>query len=307
MDLDGQSIEKRDFPVVRRGYEPAAVDAHLHSVANAVRELSEKTRRGESVGATAAAQVQGIIDAAEASAAQMLGDAKAEAANTIEQARLSAEGTRSDAIAQSDAYVAAVAAAAATLRSRVESMDADLQTLLDTLRSGGSRLAQELGAIEHDLASLYDAAGARRGTQSQSPEPRGLAAVPLAAAELPAAAAISPSTAASPATTVLPPAAMVAPSPASPSPAPASSSAASGVRSPSSTEAGSPASGNGELSAGAGAAPPPSADIDGARLIALNMALNGDSPEQTEHYLAEHFDLPERAKLVAEVYAAIEG
>jgi hypothetical protein len=65
--------------------------------------------------------------------------------------------------------------------------------------------------------------------------------------------------------------------------------------------------GNGALPASADASSPASADIDGARLIALNMALNGDSREQTERYLAEHFDLPDREKLIAEVYAAIEG
>jgi hypothetical protein len=55
------------------------------------------------------------------------------------------------------------------------------------------------------------------------------------------------------------------------------------------------------------AAPAPSADLDGARLVALNMALNGQSRGDTERYLAENFDLADRAKLVDEVYAAIEG
>ena len=48
-------------------------------------------------------------------------------------------------------------------------------------------------------------------------------------------------------------------------------------------------------------------DLDGARLIALNMALNGESRTDTERYLAENFELPDRLKLIDEVYAAIEG
>jgi hypothetical protein len=48
-------------------------------------------------------------------------------------------------------------------------------------------------------------------------------------------------------------------------------------------------------------------DLDGARLIALNMALNGEPREQADRYLAEHFDLSDREKLLDEVYAAIEG
>ena len=55
---------------------------------------------------------------------------------------------------------------------------------------------------------------------------------------------------------------------------------------------------------GAGAA---GGDLDGARLIALNMALNGESRADTERYLAENFQLPDRLKLIDEVYAAIEG
>ncbi|HEX4466337.1 MAG TPA: hypothetical protein VH025_04060, partial [Solirubrobacteraceae bacterium] len=50
-----------------------------------------------------------------------------------------------------------------------------------------------------------------------------------------------------------------------------------------------------------------SSDIDGARLIALNMALNGESRADTERYLAENFQIPDRLKLIDEVYAAIEG
>jgi len=48
-------------------------------------------------------------------------------------------------------------------------------------------------------------------------------------------------------------------------------------------------------------------DVEGARLIALNMALNGQSREETDRYLAENFDLPDRKRLLDEVYASVEG
>jgi hypothetical protein len=48
-------------------------------------------------------------------------------------------------------------------------------------------------------------------------------------------------------------------------------------------------------------------DLDGARLVALNMALSGESREQTDRYLADSFQLSDRAKLLDEVYAAVEG
>jgi hypothetical protein len=58
--------------------------------------------------------------------------------------------------------------------------------------------------------------------------------------------------------------------------------------------------------------PPPApkdeeADAEGARLIALNMALNGEPREATDKYLAENFNLSERDKLLDEVYASVEG
>jgi hypothetical protein len=54
-------------------------------------------------------------------------------------------------------------------------------------------------------------------------------------------------------------------------------------------------------------AAPRNGDLDGARLTALNMALSGEPREKTDRYLAENFELPDREKLIAEVYAAIEG
>jgi len=46
-------------------------------------------------------------------------------------------------------------------------------------------------------------------------------------------------------------------------------------------------------------------DSEGARLIALNMALNGTSREETDRYLAENFDLHDREALLDEVYARV--
>jgi hypothetical protein len=51
----------------------------------------------------------------------------------------------------------------------------------------------------------------------------------------------------------------------------------------------------------------PDADAEGARLIALNMALNGESREAADKYLAENFDLGDRGALLDEVYASVEG
>ena len=56
------------------------------------------------------------------------------------------------------------------------------------------------------------------------------------------------------------------------------------------------------------AEPAPSAaddDSDGARLIALNMALNGTPRDETDRYLSENFELVDREALLDEVYARV--
>lgn len=285
VELDRLSIEKRDFPVVRRGYEPAAVDAHLRAVAGAAAELSSQARRGESVGAAAASQVQVILDAAEAASAQIVGDAQRQAAGTIQEAQLAAQQTRSEAIAAAQAHIAAVAQATAALRSRVEAMDVELHGLAETLRGATGKLAQDLGAVERDMAALYDAASGRRATEGD-----------VAPASIPAPV---------PASALL----AEAEPPTAPAPAIASASSASAPADLPVT----PVSEAAEAHAGETYEPPAgtsetrAADVDGARLIALNMALNGDSREETDRYLEQHFDLPQREKLIDEVYAAVEG
>jgi hypothetical protein len=47
-----------------------------------------------------------------------------------------------------------------------------------------------------------------------------------------------------------------------------------------------------------------STDVDGARLVALDMALEGEPREAAGRYLEEHFDIPEREQLLDSVYAA---
>ena len=47
--------------------------------------------------------------------------------------------------------------------------------------------------------------------------------------------------------------------------------------------------------------------VEGARVIALNMALNGSSREETARYLSENFQLDDPDALLDEVYARVPG
>ena len=46
MALDRQAVERRDFPISRRGYDPAAVDAHLRALASELEELQRARAAG---------------------------------------------------------------------------------------------------------------------------------------------------------------------------------------------------------------------------------------------------------------------
>lgn len=276
MDLDRQAIERRDFPVTRRGYEPAAVDAHLRALASEFEEHRRAASGGESsLASTAGTQVQSILAATEAAAADIESQALEHAHSVREAADADAQRTRGEAIERARAHTAAVAQATAALLERIESMDGELGSLLESLRGGGGRLATDLAALGHGMGELYDAAStSAESAAAHNPSPP-------AGPRPPAGSEVRAQT---------PPAAP--PRAAAPTGSPAGSDALSPTVSPGPTRSASPAT---------------AGDLDGARLIALNMALNGDSREEAERYLAEHFQSIDRLQLIDEVYAAIEG
>jgi DivIVA domain-containing protein len=271
VDFDRQAIERRDFPIGRRGYDPAAVDAHLRALAAEFEELRRASAGGgqHSLASTAASQVQSILNAAETAAADIERQALEAARDTRAEADRDAERTREDAIKQAREHVAAVAQATSVLLERVSSMDGEASALVESLRAGAARLANDLAAVETNMGELYDAASGRASGPGSNPP-----------------ASSNPAPAAAPAPAAPPP----VPAPAAPSEEPKSSGPQP-----------APAS-----SGSAGETPPENGDLDGARLIALNMALNGESRADAERYLAENFNLIDRQKLIDEVYAAIE-
>jgi DivIVA domain-containing protein len=223
--LDRQSIMRDDFPSNRRGYDPAAVDAHLDRIATEVEELRRQAAAPAPpppapLSAQAGEQVKAIVEAAERGAQEIRDAAHAEARE----------------------HVANVTAAADRLRERIEQMERDMTQLVVDLRSGAEKLRADLDELQAGTAALSQARA----------EP---------------AAAAAPE-----------PAAVVAPEPAA--------AAARGPATP---------------------AAPKNGDSAAARIVALDMALSGTPREDTDQYLAEHYDLPARAALLDEVYAAAGG
>jgi DivIVA domain-containing protein len=299
VELDSQGIERRDFPIVRRGYDPASVDAHLRALAADVEELQrEASSRGrESLASTAGTQVQGILEAAQATAETIERGAAQDAQGVRDAANADARRTREEAVARAQEHVAAVSQATEVLLARVGTIDGETRALVESLRAGAGRLAGDLARVEAEMGALYDAAAGRAGGGEGLEEAKVQVAIESTATDAaagPEEAVIAPVWQAS------------------------VDDVASAANEPEPNSNGGPHP-VAALPAVEHSTEPPAAhptdalavptreDLDGARLVALNMALNGDSREETGRYLAENFDVPDRERLLDEVYAAIEG
>jgi DivIVA domain-containing protein len=311
VELDRQGIERRDFPIVRRGYDPASVDTHLRALAAEIEELQREawSRGGESLASSAATQVQGILEAAQATAEAIEHQAAEQAHQVREAADADARRTREEAVARAREHVAAVSQATEALLGHVGSLDGETRTLVDSLRSGAGRLAGDLSAVEGEMEALYDAASGRAGRQP-SLEPPATAAYSNAGHPIPAPA---PEMHSEPfAETLAESHAGMQGDPYTEAPD-ARAYADEGFEAPptaAQAPPSEPAFDEQPLFSEPAAVSddaPVNGDLDGARLVALNMALNGDSREDTGLYLEENFAVPDRERLLDEVYAAIEG
>src|SRR3954451_9894265 len=266
MPLDRQSIEKRDFPIGRRGYEPESVDAFLAQLADEVDALQRAQRRRstESLAQAASEQVRAIVEAAETSAADIERAAEEEAAQIRTDASRDAERTRTEAVEKARGHVGEVSEATAQMLQRVTAMQEELNRLVEGLRTGANRVSADLALLEGNMAELYTAAGADRALSPRDDAPLGSAVVAVEEFELDEEEdEVEPGAA---------------------EPAPRRLQAVD-------------ATGGGDEEG----------DVEGARLIALNMALNGQSREETDRYLAENFDLADRGALLDEVYESVGG
>jgi DivIVA domain-containing protein len=128
--LDRSSVQRADFPTVRRGYDPASVDAHLRELAD---QLEGMRRPGaQPVAAAASAQVQRIIEAAESTAEQLRTEAGEEARE----------------------HVYRVSTASRELLERIGALDDELGSLMQRLREDAGRLSAELRSLERDVVEV---------------------------------------------------------------------------------------------------------------------------------------------------------
>ena len=277
MALDRQSIEKKDFPVGRRGYEPAAVDAHLTAISDEVEELKRSARkRSESLASGASEQVRAIIDAAET---QRGGDPPAGRGRRPRDPRRCKQcrevGTRSR--GHRGARVHRQGRRRDERPARADRRDGERAGFCVRVAEGGRRQDRRRPAP----------AGRKSRRGPRSGRARALRARAGGAGRRPGRGrgrAIDPRSTTRPSCTASTPVSWPR---RRPPPTPRRRRADAPVHR-------DPAGGAGE-------------DVEGARLIALNMALDGTTREETDRYLAENFKLSDRAALLDEVYESVHG
>jgi DivIVA domain-containing protein len=267
--LERQRIEKKDFPIGRRGYDPDAVDAHLSALADEFEEFKRSSRqRTETLATAASDQVRSIVEAAESSAAEIQRQADEDASELRAEAKRETQATREQATAQAREYVGNVSQATATMLERLDAIEGELSTLIQSLRTGSGRINADLQLLGTNLEDVRNSVSPRSTFQ-----PEGAPAQPAVvepASEAPGEVEVEIEEVEIEAVEIVA---------AEPEPA--------------AVAAGGPADG--------------SDDTEGARLIALNMALNGTPREETDKYLSENFELNDRAALLDEVYASVGG
>jgi DivIVA domain-containing protein len=280
--LDRQTIEKKDFPIGRRGYEAAAVDEHLASVAREVEALrAETSPRTETLAGQASDRIRSIVEAAEATAAEIERQAEDQARETRASAEAEVADERETATRDAREYVARVAEATTALQARVSEMEGELGSLLESVRTGANRLSSDLQLLDGQMAEIRDGGVPHPAAAAPVEEPE---AEPL---EEPEAEPLDEEEliVEEEATVIV----VEEDEPIAEEPVVEELV----VQEPVAEEAAP--DGNGDRAE----------DAEGARLVALNMALNGTPREETDQYLAEHFALDNRTTLLDEVYATV--
>jgi DivIVA domain-containing protein len=275
--LERQSIEKKDFPIGRRGYDPEAVDAHLAQIAKEIDQLKTSSRRRtETLASAASEQVRAIVEAAESSAAEIQRQAESEAQEIRAEAAEEAQSTRQQASTQAREYVGRVSESTAGMLSRLDAMESELSALVESLRTGANRLNADLQLLESGMQEVRASVEPRTRF-----EPEGGAGI-----------GSGPDDCAGGSGTASAPQPSSQTEPALDDPLGAEPEDSYGDEADRAVDAD---------------VEPPQDETEGARLIALNMALNGTPREETERYLSENFSLGDPKRLLDEVYTSVQS
>ena len=311
--MERDQIIREDFEVVRKGWDPDAVRAHLRAVAE-----TQSDRSGPSLGDVAAERIRSVIEAAEGTAAEIEASSGAEAEARLSAAEAEAEDRLSAARAEAERMTAEAEAESADLlgraRAEAEAQVADASGAVDGL-------AEQVSSLRVQVAEIGDRL---REAAPSSPAPVAEVPGPVIVPEPtpPTIPEPSPDPVPEPTPDPVPePSPDPTPEPPAPDlpdepgplepPVPESTPPPATATETASTEdliaqLQSASTGAGAANGSASAAEPAasSPDVGAARLVAMNMALEGASREQISSRLEADFgDVPDVDGLLDEVLA----
>ncbi|MGB1652883.1 MAG: hypothetical protein ACPHJY_00735 [Acidimicrobiales bacterium] len=168
LDFDPERFERQSFELVRRGFEPSAVQRELQRAAAAVRELQ---RQVESLGGqlraiqssdTEPLEARRVAEALGAEATKVLDAAHAAAVERAERAEREAEAVREEAIAAADA----IRAEAESERERIlEEAAREAEAVAEDGRQRGREMVNEAQVVRERM--LGDLARKRQTGRAQ--------------------------------------------------------------------------------------------------------------------------------------------
>ena len=295
VELDRTYIERTDFAVARRGYDPDEVDRHLREIAQAVDDLRREQQRRTSstpIAGAAVEQVQAIVEAAERSAAEIVAGAEREARQLTDAAAVGATELREQASQEAAARIEAVQDATTKMLQRADRLETEVDRILETLRSAAGFMVENLrgatGSLVEDLRGGSSTLRRELETMREGladvrePRPRGAVRPERPARveqDLPASSRVEPIAEQPPETRAL------------------------GGTNGDSDLAVEDARELEEAHRASAPRGPSGGEDENARVIALNMALDGKPREETARYLSENFDLADQDALLDDVYS----
>jgi DivIVA domain-containing protein len=322
VELDRQFIERNDFGVARRGYDPDEVDRHLRELADAVAELKRTQRKSgpASLATAAAEQVRGIVEAAERSATDIQSQAEGEARRIVDEANQGARQAREQADADAMQRVQNAEQATERMLERTGGVEGEIDRLLGELRSAAGALVENLrtsaSGLNDELRQIrQEFAGVREGRLETGGGTASYVTTPAVAEAEPELEDVSavdgdagpvdaePEIVAEVEETVV----EVDVEPEEEYEEPVVAEAAEEEPEAEEEEEEEIAVAEEEPADSSARGGRSIRGAEGARLIALNMALNGTPRDETARYLSQNFDLDDQDSLLDEVYARVGG
>lgn len=151
-------VPTSEFPTVRRGYDPATVEARIAALENEIAALRDELAHKPTMAESASERVQSIISAAETSAMNITDEASEQARTTKLKSEQDAERTREQAEQQATDRVGEVTEAADHLQSSSERLQSSLEAQLDDTRVSLARLVEEIDLIRANVVQEAEAA-----------------------------------------------------------------------------------------------------------------------------------------------------